>query len=338
MKNKTNNKVTIFGAGISGLVASICLAKSDFNVEVRDKREQVGGSPKWHPSVHQQNFDLAKTSEYIGIDLTKCFHPVSEHSFYFYGRKSKIISPQNSYVVIKGPHPLSIETYLFSIAKKLGVHFVFGEKLDVEAINTAKPGTQHYIIATGLELKTYRDLGIKHSIIQGFRSSRTCEKQESVYSFFGDYTNHDFAYIASFDDLMFSLLFARKGVDKNNLNTFNSHLMENEGLSFDGWKFSSGCVPIEKNLIKNGFVLAGTISGMIDPFYLNGISGALISGKIASQYFINKKKAYKDYNKFTKNFYIKKKLKKIADLLPAKKYSFPLIALLNNYIKWVGVV
>ena len=41
MKNKTNNKVTIFGAGISGLVASICLAKSDFNVEVRDKREQV---------------------------------------------------------------------------------------------------------------------------------------------------------------------------------------------------------------------------------------------------------------------------------------------------------
>ncbi|MCP4373555.1 MAG: NAD(P)-binding protein [Deltaproteobacteria bacterium] len=57
MKRATR-EVTIFGAGISGLVAAISLAKSGFEVEVHERREQVGGSSEWHPSVHLQTFDL----------------------------------------------------------------------------------------------------------------------------------------------------------------------------------------------------------------------------------------------------------------------------------------
>lgn len=54
--------------------------------------------------------------------------------------------------------------------------------------------------------------------------------------------------------------------------------------SDDNWHFSTGCVPLEKNPVKDGLVLAGTMSGMIDPFHLNGMSPALISGKIAPRW------------------------------------------------------
>ena len=111
MKQSTR-EVTIFGAGISGLVAAISLAKSDFDVEIREKRSQVGGSPEWHPSVHQQNFDLKKTSEYIDINLAPCFHAVKKHTFYLYKHKFIFDIPNNSYICEKGKRASSIESYL----------------------------------------------------------------------------------------------------------------------------------------------------------------------------------------------------------------------------------
>lgn len=39
-------EVIIFGSGISGLVAAINLAQSGFEVEVHEKRSQVGGAPE----------------------------------------------------------------------------------------------------------------------------------------------------------------------------------------------------------------------------------------------------------------------------------------------------
>ena len=97
------------------------------------------------------------------------------------------------------------------------------------------------------------------------------------------------------------------------------HLLESENLTFDNWHFSTGCVPLETNLVKNSVVLAGTISGMIDPFYLNGISAALISGKIAALFFTDKKRAFQEFNRFTRNFHLKRALKLISEKLPIKK-------------------
>lgn len=193
-------------------------------------------------------------------------------------------------------------------------------------------------MATGLEHEPYQDLNIKHTIIQGFTSTRTTQKPNCAFSYFGKYTNHEFAYLASFENLLFALLFSRKGMNKKSLEAFRQHLLESENLTFDNWHFSTGCVPIEKKLVKNGIVLAGTISGMIDPFYLNGVSAALISGKIAALFFTDKKQAFREFNRFTRNFYIKQNLMRISYKLPAKKFSFPLIAYLNNHLKWVGVI
>jgi flavin-dependent dehydrogenase len=126
---------------------------------------------------------------------------------------------------------------------------------------------------------------------------------------------------------------AGKGLD-----AFRKNLLETEGLVLDDWKFSKGCIPVQKSLFKDGVVLAGTISGMIDPFYLNGISGALISGKIAALFFMDQKRALKQFSWFTRNFRLKRFLKSIADRLPIKAYSAPAICMLNNRFRWVGVI
>lgn len=333
-------KVVIFGGGISGIVAAINLAKAGFRVEICEKRDQIGGSPKWHPSVHQQNFNLAKTSEYIDIDLSPCFQPVTKHTFYFYGRKFVLNYPDNSYICEKGQRNSSIEYYLFSLAKSIDIQFTFGVPFNLEhtRLRQRRTDTPQCIIATGLEQKPYRELNIKHVNITGFRSLKTISPNNSAISFFGGYTNHDFAYLASLNDLMFTLLFARRGVDKKNLEAYQRHLQISENISFENWLFSTGSVPLETNLVKNGIVLTGTISGMIDPFYLNGISGALISGKIAALFFIDRQRAFDEFNRFTRNFFLKRTLKLISVKLPIKKFSFPLIAKINNHLKWVGVI
>jgi len=198
--------------------------------------------------------------------------------------------------------------------------------------------TQRCIVATGLEPKPYRDLGIKHAVLMGFRSSKTTDQKDIINSYLGDYTNDEFAYVASYGDLMFSLLFARRKVTRNNLEDFQLQLYESDNLIFDEWQSSSGYVPLEKNLVKDGFVLAGAISGMIDPFYLNGISSALISGRIAAMFFEDRERAFREFSYFTRNFHIKRNLKLVADVLPLKTLSFPLVASLNNRLKWVGAI
>jgi flavin-dependent dehydrogenase len=330
--------VSIYGAGISGLVAAINLAQSGFNVQVSDRRRQIGGSPKWHPSVHQQTLDLEETSEYIGIDLAPCFHPVMKHTFYLYGRKLVLDKPVNSYVCEKGRRPASIESYLYSKAEKLGVRFVFGETFDSRSIERWEAEARPCIVATGLEQQPYRDLGIKYATIQGFKASKRTDQQSFAVSYFGEYTNHDFAYVASSGDLLFCLLFARQSMKEENLDTFCQHLLQSENLTFDDWHSSTGSIPLEKNLVRHGLVLAGTISGMIDPFYLNGISPALISGKIAALYFTDRERAVREFSRFTRNFGVKRNLKWISNVLPFKRISFSLVAHLNNHLQWVGVI
>jgi len=329
--------IVVFGAGISGLVAAINLAKAGFKVTVSERRGCIGGSPKWHPSVHQQVFDVQKSSEYLGIDISSCFSPVKKHVFYFYGRKSIIDVPVNSYVCEKGQRLASIENFLFGEAQRCGVDFVFNETLDSSGLRLRRSCSSGCIVATGLEAELYKVLDIKHAAVRGFRASRTVNEGGTALSFFGDYTHHDFAYIASAGELMFSLLFSRQGVNEKSLAVFSDHLRDSEGISFDNWHFSTGCVPLETNLEKNGVVLAGTIGGMIDPFFLNGISGALISGKIAALYFINPEESVKEFKRFTRNFHLKRALKVLSMMAPGKRFTFPVFTLINSKIKWVGV-
>ncbi len=333
------NSIIVYGAGISGLVAAICLAEQGFDVEVRESRSSVGGSQDWHPSVHHQVFDLRRTEEYLQIEIGSCFLPVDRHTFYFYGREKAILAPNNSYVCEKGRGKRSIETHLRAKAEKAGVQFAFGQSFDGNAARLLlRPDAPKCIVATGLEHNPYKVLGIRSKAIQGFAGKLEGSHENSVMSFLGNYTNHEFAYAAWFDGLAFSLLFSRRGVNRAHLSAFKDQLLKTQGLVIDDWHFSSGRMPVEMNLVKNGAVLAGTISGMIDPFLLNGISGALVSGRIAAMFFSHRDRAFREFYRVSRYFQTKLRLHILATKLPLKKLTFPILCLLNDRLRTVGVI
>ena len=51
-----------------------------------------------------------------------------------------------------------------------------------------------------------------------------------------------------------------------------------------------------------GMIMAGTLSGMIEPFWGYGIVGALISGRLAAKAVINREEALRDFRSFTAGF------------------------------------
>ena len=336
MKNR--NHLKIFGAGISGLVAAIHLAKSGRRVVVYEKRVKVGGPPQWHPSVHQQVFSLKKTSEYIGIDLSPCFLPTESHIFHIFGRRIVQKQPKESYICVKGGQSGAIEHYLFGLAQDAGVEFAFEKSMGLDSMRDALARSCDVIAATGLEKETFDTLGIKHRTVQGFRAVAEADERPHAISCLGDYTGHEFAYVASSGKQRFALLFSRKGINPKNLAMFRRHLQETESMSFQRWSFSTGAVPMERNLQRNGIVLAGTLSGMIDPFYLNGISGALISGKIAGMYFQDPEKAIREFWRFTKFGSVKQLLQKLFVTVPFQRVLVLPILYANNCLKTVGVI
>ncbi len=334
----TGKKIDIWGAGISGLVAAIRLSRDGCRICVHEKRATIGGPPQWRFSVHQQVFNLKKTSEFIGIDITPCFAPVHSRTFYFYGRKHSNSTPKDSYVCVKGGMESSIEQYLYKLALDCGVEFYFDQSLDREVIEKSKKSGSLHIVATGLEKETYDALRIRHMVVHGYRASGIAADRPRAISFLGEYTNHEFAYVALSGDLRFALLFARGIIGTKSLEAFRKHLRETENIVFDDWQFSTGAIPLEKNLVKEGLVLSGTVSGMIDPFYLNGISGALISGRIASMYFHDPNKALIEFNRFTKNFHLKSLIRRFFVTIPFRKAFWLPVLYINNRFKTVGII
>ena len=76
--------VTIYGAGMSGLVAAINLAREGYEVTVHDREKAYGGDPRYNPSRHTMPILPKKMSEYIGIDITSAFKPMAVCPTYFH--------------------------------------------------------------------------------------------------------------------------------------------------------------------------------------------------------------------------------------------------------------
>ena len=149
-------------------------------------------------------------------------------------------------------------------------------------------------------------------------------------------TNYDFAYMTAKNGLLFALLFSRKNLDENNLLEFREIVNLTENVIFDKWLPSQGALSDQMKLFAGNFILTGSISGMIDPFVLHGISGALTSGKVAAEVFLNKDKAIREFKWLSKNYRAKKLIKYISSKLPLKSYSIPVMMLLDAHLRGVG--
>ncbi len=300
----TQNGITIYGAGMSGLIAAIDLARHGYEVTVHDREKGYGGDGRYNPSTHTTPIDIGKTSEYVGIDLAPVFHPLLECPFYFH--ESTFNPPLHLldlYTVERGNRPTSLDTLLYREAQEAGVRFEFDSPLKKEDISGLPENT---IIACGLTPSAYEMLDIPYLRWYGW-----CSRGEIGFSnrswIWIDETITEYGYLSSCNNYYFDFLFSIRHIDRAALEKYVEFMVRHQGVEHDGdWEYISGAVPIaapdNPHIFHNGLILCGTMSGAMDPMMWFGILGALMSGKIAAMAVYDRARAEEDFRRFTRRF------------------------------------
>lgn len=318
-------KIYIIGAGLSGMIAGINLAKENYEITILEAESGIGGSDNYHPSLHITPIEKEKVWKYIGIDLEDCFTPVDILPLYV---EDRLIPMKPTYYsgVERGKRPTSIDSRLYKIACDHGVKFMFGSRID--KINDMPPGT---IIATGLAPEMYEHLNLPYRDAPAMHTWReSAVRNNYALSIFSQYASEYF-YAAEFNKILYCMLPVKDGSKIEMLKYFLPDLsrLEKIDIPFEEWKFASFRIPMggveNLRLFHGDKILAGTISGMMDPFLLFGIHGAIISGKIAAMAVADKEKAKAEFDRVNRYFRASLRIKKLYDMVPLK----PRIAALN---------
>ena len=136
-------KITIVGAGLSGMVSAINLAKKGYEVTVLEKEKKIGGSAAFHPSLHATPIDVNHTSNFIGIDLKDHFPLLTDNQSWI--KNVRLIPTEfNTHGVERGQRKSSLDNYLYKLCLELGVKFEFGHT--VKKLADIAPGS---IVASG---------------------------------------------------------------------------------------------------------------------------------------------------------------------------------------------
>ena len=306
-----DKEVTIYGAGMSGLIAAINLARDGYSVTVHDSEAGYGGSSLYNPSTHATFIDPVMTSDYIGIDITGVFHPVIECPAYFH--ETKIRLPVfELYAVERGNRPTSLDTLLFNECKDLDISLAFDSPLKKEDLENLPPNT---IIACGLSPSAYEMLGIPYHRWHGWISRGEIGIGSYAWLWFDECIT-EYGYFSAVNDYYFNLLFSIREVGRECLDKYRHFMVRNEGIEHDNWEYVSGAVPLASpdnpRLFWKDAVLCGTISGAMDPMIWFGISGALVTGKVAAIAISEPDRAQSEFARFTRRFrrayYFKEKI------------------------------
>ncbi len=287
---------------MSGMIAAYLLSREGYKVVVHEKESGFGGSSDYNPSTHVTPIDPVATSRYIGIDISECFLPISR-PIPFYFNHTKIVIPQEGfYAVERGTRATSIDSLLYSKCVDSGVEFVFSSPLKREIAENQKIPT---IIACGLTPSVYKMLDIPYLRWEGWISRGATTISNYAYTWWGDCVT-EYGYFSSVEDYYFNLLFSTAPVRKECLDRYRRFMLREEGIEHDNWTPAAGVVPIASpenpRLFHKGMILCGTISGVMDPMFWFGISGAIISGKIAALAVINPESAGIEFKRFTSRF------------------------------------
>jgi len=295
-------KIHIVGAGLSGMVAAINLAREGYDVLVLEGHTGIGGLKHVHPSAHTTPIDVTAASAYTGIDLSQCFKPVLNFQM---GVRNTLYTcgTDTLFCVERSSRPTSIDAYLYKECLDLGVAFSFNTMIDDPL--SLPPDT---IYATGLHPEMFDALAIPYVKVYSFwmAAERTSGNFDSLKTDFeqllvgymDDYTN-DYFYVTAVNDLWYALLFSRKPIFKTHLSDCIEKVKERLGVTLKGWKFLTGCIPTKSfrnpRLFLGDKIITGSLSGAMDPMFLFGIHGALMSGRVAAMAVSNPEKAEKEF-------------------------------------------
>ena len=329
---------TIVGAGLSGMVAAICLARKGYQVEVLERAEGIGGvSLQFEEQYKQQYvfgdmtpFHVEQLSNYLNIDLSSrhpedddtCFYRALPFArFYSYGKKYDMEFPAKVHMKLieRGPRESSLDSYLYRTALKHGVRFQFGAPIESEKDFGALP--ERTILSTGMFIGTYKVLNIPFEPVFGYFANRKMDEYEGpeLVAHFDKYTR-DFGLFAVINGIGGATLFQRKiPLSDQSVQWYRRDLEEREGITFSSWHPSEARMATPTGSVSNPrlfhgrFILSGTLSGMQDPIGAFGVHGALVSGKIAAMAIDDKEEALREFKRMNKRWYLCYALKTIMD-------------------------
>lgn len=307
------SKTHIVGAGLSGMVAAINLAREGRDVLVLDQAPKIGGSRVFHPSIHTTPINHEMLWDYIGIDASTSFHNVKSMEITV-GDKCYVLNPSVLYCVERGSRATSIDSDLYDKAREAGVKFEFNS--GVTKVRDVPPGS---IISTGLHGGMFDALSVPSITLNCHAVSFPSRLEDVATVYFDDYSN-DYFYATSMNGLWYGMVFSRKPMKEDELHKCAMQLYEREGVRHGGWMDFTCRVPLAQadnpRLFAGDHILAGAIAGYMDPFACFGIHGALLSGKVAAMAVTDPEKALREHKRFMRYFRQTYYAKKISDMVP----------------------
>jgi hypothetical protein len=301
-------EVTVVGAGLSGLVASINLARRGYAVRVLEREARIGGSPLYHPSGQGTFLMMKEMSDYIGVDLSPVLEPIRTMVEMPGRAKCPVdttLGPPYPYFFERGPRNTSVDSYLYEIAKQEGVEFEFGHPVLSQGEMAALPANT--IVATGLHFEGFDAMGQPYLTSHHFTYKGTCDPDLNYVHLFHDSYTTDYGYTSCFRGIRYVHLFNRyKPISLADRDAFAQRVMEEDGFEVPEWNSFTFPVPAASmrtpRLLVGNKILAGTLAGAMDTVAFFGLHGALVSGKIAALAVEDKYTGWREFRKCTAVF------------------------------------
>ncbi|MCU0821972.1 MAG: NAD(P)-binding protein [Spirochaetes bacterium] len=295
------DQTIILGAGLSGMIAAIVLAKQGRGVKVIERAKDIGGDLALHPSLHATPINTKKVADWTGLDTSKMFTKGKVVKGFF---ADAAFTFPPMYLIERGKRPTAIDVYLYEEAKKLGVDFEFNHTVD-----NPKELPKGSIIATGFYPDMFDIFKTPCRNARGFfalKKNTDPELDGSMYLWMGPYSE-DYAYACVINGLLYIALFSRFGLPDESLDQFKVHLEATMGWKFDKWldesRLTVPCASIKRpQLFVDDYILTGTVGGNMDPFLGFGIHGAILSGVTAAWAVTDPEKALKEHKKLTSHY------------------------------------
>jgi hypothetical protein len=326
-------KIHILGAGLSGMVAAINLARDGHEVLVLEGHKGIGGLKGVHPSAHTTPIDPVMVSNYTGIDVTPSFKPILDFRLGVLNRLYACRS-ETLFCVERGDRPTSIDTLLHDECLRCGVAFEFNTF--IKDPNLELPPDS--ILATGLHTEIFNALQVPYETVYSFwmtaeRDSGIFESlkagfEQLLVGYLFNYTT-DYFYVTAMNNLWYALLFSRRPLKKSHLTQCLATVEDRLGVRLTGWKYLTGCVPTKSlrnpRLFLGDKILTGSLSGSMDPFYLFGIHGALLSGKIAAMAIQDPDRAEAEFKRINRSFISALLQRRLFERNPLRHHIFNLL-------------